>query len=120
MVINQGNSDPETTFIEQQSLVDITKWQKRFTDMIFRVNYLRENLPAGQNKRSISKREAYLEESEEMIKKFNGLSSNISNLISKQVALQTELQARNNTSPIVQDSTDVVQTDFSPFDYIDE
>jgi hypothetical protein len=101
-----------TNSSEEISLSQMGRLQKRMTDVILRFRYLQEKLP-GDDKAFKEKRESCLEDAEEVIKKFNTLSDNISRLAEKKIAIQKELNARNNP---VQDSSDVVQTDYSPFD----
>ena len=110
----EKNSDIAS--LEEKSLFDISRSQKKLTDGIFRLSFLKENLEQG----SSNIRNKQLTDSENTIKEFNSLSSNITNLLVKRSAIQKELETRDNSSYFPQDSSDVVQDDFSPFDYNDD
>jgi hypothetical protein len=112
--INSTRYDKATSDISEvdKAFSNITRGQKLITDSMYRINTLQESLP--QDKSSIT-RDNHLNKSEDVIKRFNTLSYNIHNLSSNNQDIRKELDNRNNSSYHPQDSSGVVQTDFSHF-----
>jgi hypothetical protein len=101
-----------------KSFSDITKWQQKLVDQMFIISAMKEAFLENKDHRLSNKTSGYLEDSENIIKQFNSLTQNIYTLSSKNVTIQKLVDKKNEYFP--QDSSDVVQTDFSSFEPFDE
>ena len=108
-----GDSNTEV----DKAFSNIRKGQKLMADSMYRINTLQDTLP--QDKSSIT-RQNNLDKAEDVINRFNSLSHNIETLSSKNQDIRKELDKRNNSTYHAQDSSDVVQTDFSSFEPFDD
>lgn len=120
--INNTDLDkvPTNMSTVEKGLHDIGIIQKHLTHNIFRTQSLQEKIPFHDNEKSPNYRNKCLSDSEEIMQKFNSYASNICVLNVKNRDIEKEIDRKDSSPYFPQDSSEVVQTDFTSYEPFDE